>query len=95
MDRSTKRDAAESTGYDVRGVTVHHGINAWESLKELAMYIALDEAVWSVRVKWCGIGDLVFDDITSVCNQSRGKITGHEEVGSIVGVSHTHVAVGV
>ena len=45
-----KRDAAKGVRYDVRGVTVHHSIDAWESLEELAVYVSLDEAVWSLSL---------------------------------------------
>ena len=74
---------------------MHYSINAWESLEELAVYISLDEADWSVWIKWCSIRDLIFDNVTSIPDQSRGQITRHEEVRSIIGVAHTHVAVGV
>jgi len=72
-------------------MTVHHTLDPRETLVQLAMDVAFEEAFRSVRIDWTGVRDEVFDDVACVCDVGGGEVAGHEEIGYVVGIADLEV----
>ena len=55
--------SADAVGQDIVVMTVHYAVDGRKAFVYLAVYVSLDVPAFGVFLNWCGIFDLVLNEV--------------------------------
>jgi hypothetical protein len=90
-----QRYPADGKRQHIRRMSMHNGIDIGKLLKYLAVYTTFRKSLGCILLYRFCILNLVFDYIICILHQGWREVSGHVEVGMVIRVSDTDVAVGV
>jgi hypothetical protein len=76
-------------------MSMHNSINIGKLLVDLAVYASFGKSLWCIFLDWLSIFNLIFDNIIGTLHQSWWEVSRHVEVGMVIRVADTDMAIGV
>jgi hypothetical protein len=76
-------------------MSMHNSINIGKLLVDLAVYASFSKPLWRIFLDRLGIFNLIFDNIIGTLHQCWWEVSGHVEVGMVIRVANTDMAIGV